>query len=192
MALPGDTVNAFGLQSHPTTSRATIYIYTHTHTQVFMWAIWLQNAWYFFLVIGMMSTLFLAESDKAGNIYKLAMSFLKEFIEMWQDQWLNLYISWELEERAELKKELCESWIDHPGLPVPNRPYGHSGRKATLNECMREWLLLNTVSSWQVFIFEANMMTLGRRKKKLLLGQYTLNFGSLSVKEVKIRLNSFS
>lgn len=142
----------------------------HIYIQVFMWAIRLQNAWNFFSNRHDVQTLFFAESDKAGNIYKVALSFLKEFIEMWQVQWLNLYISWELWEGAELKKELCESQGGHPGLPVPNRPYGHSGRKATLNECMREWLLLDTVSIWQVFIFEANMMTLGRRKKKVAAG----------------------
>ena len=30
-------------------------------------------------------------------------------------------------------QELCESRGDHPGLPVPNSPYGLCGRKATLN-----------------------------------------------------------
>ena len=30
-------------------------------------------------------------------------------------------------------QELCESRGDRPGLPVPNRPYGLCGRKATLN-----------------------------------------------------------
>ena len=30
-------------------------------------------------------------------------------------------------------QELCESRGGHPGLPVPNSPYGLCGRKATLN-----------------------------------------------------------
>ena len=30
-------------------------------------------------------------------------------------------------------QELCESRGGRPGLPVPNSPYGHYGRKATLN-----------------------------------------------------------
>ena len=30
-------------------------------------------------------------------------------------------------------QELCESRGGRPGLPVPNSPYGHCGRKATLN-----------------------------------------------------------
>ena len=31
-------------------------------------------------------------------------------------------------------QELCESRGGRPGLPVPNSPYGLSGRKATLND----------------------------------------------------------
>ena len=31
-------------------------------------------------------------------------------------------------------QELCESGSGHPGLPVPNGPYGQCGRKATLNK----------------------------------------------------------
>ena len=31
-------------------------------------------------------------------------------------------------------QELCESRGGRPGLPVPDNPYGLSGRKATLNE----------------------------------------------------------
>ena len=30
-------------------------------------------------------------------------------------------------------QELCESRGGHPGLPVPNSPYGLCGHKATLN-----------------------------------------------------------
>ena len=30
-------------------------------------------------------------------------------------------------------QELCESRGGHPGLPVPNSPYGLCGRKATMN-----------------------------------------------------------
>ena len=30
-------------------------------------------------------------------------------------------------------QELCESRGGHPGLPVPDSPYGLCGRKATLN-----------------------------------------------------------
>ena len=33
---------------------------------------------------------------------------------------------------AELGQELCESGGGRPGLPVPNKPYGFCGRKATL------------------------------------------------------------
>ena len=31
-------------------------------------------------------------------------------------------------------QELCESRGGHPGLPVPNSPYGLCGRKATFEE----------------------------------------------------------
>ena len=34
-------------------------------------------------------------------------------------------------------QELCESRGGRPGLPVPNKPYGVSGRKATLNYTVR-------------------------------------------------------
>ena len=34
-------------------------------------------------------------------------------------------------------QELCESRGGHPGLPVPNSPYGLCGRKATLEHSVR-------------------------------------------------------
>ena len=36
-------------------------------------------------------------------------------------------------ENRDRAQELCESRGGHPGLPVPNSPYGLCGRKATLN-----------------------------------------------------------
>ena len=35
-------------------------------------------------------------------------------------------------------QNLCESRDDRPGLPVPNKPYGFCGRKATLNQPEKE------------------------------------------------------
>ena len=35
-------------------------------------------------------------------------------------------------EQGHRAQELCESRGGHPGLPVPNNPYGLCGRKATL------------------------------------------------------------
>ena len=50
-------------------------------------------------------------------------------------------LSWtELVLRAQ---ELCESGSGHPGLPVPNSPYGLCGRKVTLN-----WTELNHWVTW--------------------------------------------
>ena len=39
----------------------------------------------------------------------------------------------ELKDRCNRAQELCESRAGHPGVPVPNSPYGLCGRKATLN-----------------------------------------------------------
>ena len=38
-------------------------------------------------------------------------------------------------------QELCESRGGHPGLPVPNSPYGLYGRKATFNQLKTNLLL---------------------------------------------------